>query len=76
MAKTFSQIVEEVVRSVRAQAARAHLPGYPGHPSSALIVRHVDAALARDGVPRPIPVKLRAPVIEAVRDRLAEVEPA
>jgi hypothetical protein len=68
--QTFSQTVENVVRSVRKQAARAS--AREGHISRALIVRHVRAELARDGTPNAA-LKLVIPVAEAVRERIAEL---
>lgn len=66
MAKTFSQIVTEVVSSVKEQAnmSRGH-----GSVSSSLIKRHAVAALRRDGVEEP-GSSLVSPVIVAVRDEL------
>jgi hypothetical protein len=61
---TFSQVVQATLASVKAQAARAHLPNFPGHVSHNLIVRHAmkHAESAEPGILRS--------VVEAVRDAL------
>lgn len=64
MARTFSQMAETVTESVKSQARRTG-----GRASTALITRHVKKALADDGSPNP-PVRLVAPLVQAVRDNL------